>query len=162
MAATDFFLKIDTIKGESKDDKHKDEISVESWSFGLTNTGSFGHGGGGGAGKAAFQDLSFTSMLCAASPKLFAACATGEHIKSAILTCRKAGGKEAEYLIVTLSDVLVSSYNSSCSGGGDIYPMDQFSLNFAKIEVTYKGQDEKGGLGAAIKAGYDLAKNVKV
>lgn len=162
MAAVDYFLKIDTIKGESMDDKHKDEIQIESWSFGLTQTGSFGQGGGGGAGKASFQDVHFTSKTNASSPKLFIASATGEHIKSAILTCRKAGGKQEEFLIITLSDILVSSYQTGGHGASGELPMDQFALNFAKIEYAYKVQDAKGGLGAAIKAGYDLKKSVKV
>jgi type VI secretion system secreted protein Hcp len=162
MAAVDYFLKIDGIKGESQDDKHKDEIQLESWSFGLTQTGSFGAGGGGGAGKASFQDVHFTSKTNAASPKLFIASATGEHIKSAILTCRKAGGKQEEFLIITLSDILVSSYQSGGHGASGELPMDQFALNFAKFEMAYKVQDAKGALGAAIKAGYDLKKSVKV
>jgi type VI secretion system secreted protein Hcp len=162
MAAVDYFLKIDGIKGESQDDKHKDEIQIESWSFGLSQTGSFGAGGGGGAGKASFQDVHFTSKLNAASPKLFIASATGEHIKSAILTCRKAGGKQEEYFVVTLSDILVSSYQTGGHGASGELPMDQFALNFAKMEIAYKVQDNKGGLGAAIKAGYDLKKSVKV
>jgi type VI secretion system secreted protein Hcp len=162
MAAVDYFLKIDGIKGESQDDKHKDEIQVESWSFGLTQTGSFGQGGGGGAGKASFQDLHISSKTNAASPKLFIATATGEHIKQAILTCRKAGGKQEEFLVITLSDILVSSYQTGGHGASGELPMDQFALNFAKIEYAYKVQDAKGGLGAAIKAGYDLKKSVKV
>ena len=162
MAAVDYFLKIDGIKGESQDDKHKDEIQIESWSFGLTQTGSFGQGGGGGAGKASFQDVHFTCGTNASSPKLFIASATGQHIKSAILTCRKAGGKQEEFLIVTLSDILVSSYQTGGHGASGELPMDQFALNFAKIEYSYKVQDAKGGLGAAIKAGYDLKKSVKV
>jgi type VI secretion system secreted protein Hcp len=162
MAAVDYFLKIDGIKGESQDDKHKDEIQLESWSFGLSNAGSFGAGGGGGSGKASFQDVHFTSKTNAASPKLFIASATGEHIKSGILTCRKAGGKQEEFLVVTLSDLLVSSYQTGGHGASGELPMDQFSLNFSKIEIAYKVQDAKGGLGAAIKAGYDLKKSVKV
>jgi type VI secretion system secreted protein Hcp len=162
MAAVDYFLKIDGIKGESQDDKHKDEIQIESWSFGLTQTGSFGAGGGGGAGKASFQDFHITSKSNAASPKLFLASATGEHIKSAILTCRKAGGKQEEFLIYTMSDILISSYQTGGHGASGELPMDQFAINFAKIETSYKVQDAKGALGAAIKAGYDLKKNTKV
>ena len=37
MAAVDYFLKFDGIKGESADVKHKDEIDVESWSWGETH-----------------------------------------------------------------------------------------------------------------------------
>ena len=47
MAVVDYFLKIDGIDGESSDDKHKNEIQVESWSFGETQTGTGAYGGGG-------------------------------------------------------------------------------------------------------------------
>ena len=72
MAAVDFFIKFDGIKGESADAKHKDEIDVESWSFGETNAIGGGAGGGGGAGKASFQDFHFTMHLNRASPALMA------------------------------------------------------------------------------------------
>ena len=45
MAAADYFLKIDGIEGESKADKHKDEIDLQSFSWGATQSGSFAAGG---------------------------------------------------------------------------------------------------------------------
>ena len=68
--ASDIFAKIGDIKGESLDDKHKDEIEVLSWSWGVTNAGATTAGGGGGAGKASFHDLSFTHKIDKASPVL--------------------------------------------------------------------------------------------
>jgi type VI secretion system secreted protein Hcp len=75
--ATDIFAKIGDIKGESVGAKHKDEIEVLSFSWGVANSGSTPSGGGGGAGKAAFQDLSFVHDIDKATPALFKACATG-------------------------------------------------------------------------------------
>ena len=89
------------------------------------------------------------------------ACASGEHIKSAVLVCRKAGKEQQEYLKVTLSDILVSSYQTGGSAG-DVVPMDQISLNFAKVEFEYKPQKADGTLDAAAKAGWDLKANKKV
>src|SRR5262245_7006243 len=97
MAAVDFFLKIEGIDGESTDDKHKGEIDIQSFSWGVTNTGSHGAGGGGGTGKSVFQDLHFTTHVNKSSPKLMLACATGEHLKKAVLTVRKAGKDQQEY-----------------------------------------------------------------
>jgi type VI secretion system secreted protein Hcp len=161
MAQVDFFLKIDGIPGESKDAKHSNEIDVDSWSWGETNTGDAGSRGGLGAGKVQMQDFNFTMKVNKASPKLFEACATGSHIKSAILTCRKAGGDQQEYMKYTFTTLLVSSYMTGGSDGG-VIPMDQISLNFAKVEVEYKEQKADGTLGGATKAGYDLAANKKV
>jgi type VI secretion system secreted protein Hcp len=161
MAQVDYFLKIDGVEGESTDDKHKSEIDLQSWSWGENNSGSHVAGGGGGAGKVVMQDFHFVMKTNKASPKLLLACATGEHIKKAVLTCRKAGGEQQEYMTMTLSDLLVSSFQTSGSQG-DVIPMDQISLNYSKIEYEYKPQTEKGTLGAAVKVGYDLKLNKKV
>src|SRR5262245_50008364 len=160
MAGVDYFLKIDGIQGESKADKHKDEMDIMSFSWGATQSGTFAFGGGGGAGKVSMQDFHFTMYDNKASPALFLACATGEHLKSAILTCRKAGKEQQEFLKVTMSDCLVSSFQTGGSAGGNVIPTDQVSLNFAKIEHEYKEQDAKGGLGGSVKKTFDL-KTVK-
>ena len=159
--AVDYFLKIDGIDGESNDSKHKGSIDVESWSWGETQTGAHAAGGGGGAGKVSMQDFHFVMKVNKASPKMFLACATGEHIKKAELLCRKAGKEQQEYLKITMSDLLVSSYQTGGSSG-DVIPVDQISLNFAKIEWEYKEQKTDGTLGAPAKAGYDVKSNKKV
>jgi len=154
MAAVDYFLKIDGIQGESRDDKHKDEIDIESFSWGETQSGTFAGGGGGGAGKVSMQDFHFTMAYNKASPALFLACAQGDHIKNAILTCRKAGKKQQEFMKVTMSDVLVSLFQ--IGGAVGVVPTDQISLNFAKIEVEYQEQDATGKIVASIKKWFDL------
>lgn len=53
--ALDMFIKIDGIKGESTDDKHKDEIDVLSWSWGMSQSGTVHTTGGSGAGKVSFR-----------------------------------------------------------------------------------------------------------
>ena len=156
--AVDIFLKIDGIKGESQDSKHKEEIDVMSYSFGASQSGTMSYGGGGGAGKVQFQDLSFTHRVDKASPILFLHCANGAHIKEATLTNRKAGKEQQEYLVVKLYDVLVSSCQQSDSAGGDL-PVDNVTLNFAKIEIDYKEQKKDGTLGASVKANWDQKLN---
>jgi type VI secretion system secreted protein Hcp len=97
-----------------------------------------------------------------ASPKLFLACASGEHIADGLLTCRKAGKEQQEFLTIKFTDLLVSSYQTGGAGQSSVVPTDQISLNFTKIELEYKEQKPDGSLGAAAKAGWDLKKNVKV
>jgi type VI secretion system secreted protein Hcp len=154
--AVDYFIKFDGIKGESADVKHKDEIDVESWSFGETHPGSAGAGGGGGgAGKVSVQDFHFVMRMSRASTGLMKACATGQHIKLATLTARKAGKGQQDYLTFKFHDVLVSSFQTGGSEGADV-PTDQVSFNFAKFEVQYKPEKADGSLGAAVDFGYDL------
>ena len=162
MAVVDYFLKLNGIDGESTDHKHKGEIDLESWSWGATNTGSSATGGGSGAGKVSMQDFHLTMKVNKASPKLMLSCATGTHIKKAVMVARKAGGEQEEFYTITMSDLLVSSYQTGGSGHGGVVPTDQFSLNFSKIEIEYKPQDEKGKLGAPIKTGWDLKQNKKI
>ncbi len=107
------------------------------------------------------QDFHFTMTINKASPKLLLACANGEHIADAKLTCRKAGKEQQEYLIFKFTDLLVASYQSGGSHG-DMVPTDQISLNFSKIEIEYKPQKADGSLDGSINAGYDLKTNKQV
>lgn len=159
--AVDYFLKIDGIKGESMDSTHKDEIDLQSWSWGETQTGSHAFGGGGGSGKVSMQDFHFVMNANLASPKLLLACANGEHIKAASLVCRKAGKEQQEYLKIKFNDLLVSSFQTGGSSGGEV-PMDQISLNYAKIEYSYAKQKPDGTLDGPVTAGYDIKINKAV
>ena len=151
--ASDIFAKIGDIKGESLDDKHKDEIEVLSWSWGVSNAGSMAHGGGGGEGKASFSDLSFTHKIDKASPVLMKACATGVHIKEATITHRKAGKGQQEFLIFKMNDVIVTSVQDS-DGGDDL--TESVSIAFAKIDLEYRPQKRDGSLDAGIHFKYDI------
>lgn len=163
-AAVDYFLKIDGVQGESTDDKHKGEIEIESWSWGASQpglvSGGSGAGGGGGAGKVTVNDFHFSKAVDKASPVLMLSTATGQHFPKAVLTVRKAGGDQQEYIKITLTDVLISSYQ--VGGDQSALPVDSFSLNFAKIEYEYHPQRADGSLEAPVKAGYDVKANKKI
>ena len=158
MATADYFIKFDGIKGESADAKHKDEIDIEAWSWGETHAGAAGSAGGAGAGKVAMHDFQFVMRLNKASLGLMRACTTGQHIKTATLSGRKAGKGQQEYLTFKFYDVLVSSYQTGGSEGDDV-PTDQVSFNFAKIEVEYKEQKPDGSLAPGAQFKYDLKAN---
>jgi type VI secretion system secreted protein Hcp len=162
VVAESWFLKIDGIQGESADVSHKDEIDVLSWSWGVASSGTLAHGGGGGAGKAVFQDLHFVARISKASPMLFLACATGTHHKDASLSGVRGAGKSksAEFLRYKLSDVVVTTVQHSDTD--DSAPMEQFSLNYSKIEVSYTPQLASGKVGAPIRAGFDVKANKKI
>jgi len=156
--AVDMFIKVGDIKGESKDGSHKDEIDVLAWSWGLSQSGSFAMGAGGGSGKVSVQDLSFTKYVDASSTALMMAVAKGTHIKQATLVVRKAGDKPLEYIKITLDNVLISSLSTGGSGGEDRLT-ENVSLNFAKFKVEYTTQADTGGKGTTSTAAYDVAKN---
>ena len=155
--AVDYFLKIDGIEGESQDIKHKGEIDILSWSWGESNSGSSAFGGGAGAGKVSMQDFHFVMKINKASPKLFQATATGQSVKQAVLSGRRSKHQQ-EFLKWTLSNLLVSSYQTA--GGGEQaggLPIEQFSLNFARIRIDYRPQKPDGTLGEPVTAEFDLA-----
>ena len=155
--ASDIFAKIGDIKGESLDAKHKDEIEVLSFSWGVTNAGNIGTGGGGGAGRATFQDLSIVHKIDKATPRLLAACATGGHLKDATITQRKAGKGQQEYLIIKMNDIIITgvSLSSSEAGGSS----ENVSMAFAKVDLEYKPQRPDGSLDPGIHFKYDIKAN---
>src|SRR5262245_27586461 len=156
--ATSIFVRIAGIKGESVDAKHKDEIDALTWSWGVTQTGSMSYGGGGGAGKAQFNDLVFTHHIDKATPLLFKACATGQHLADATLTQRKAGNAQHEFLVIKMTDVLVVAVAHGGSVEGEA-THETVALQFAKVDVEYKPQKADGSLDAGLHFKYDLKTN---
>jgi type VI secretion system secreted protein Hcp len=176
-----YFLKIEGIEGDSQDPEHKGEIDLLAWSWYQSQGGVYAAGGGGGAGKVNMEDFHFDMTVNKASPRLFVACATGEHIRKAVLTCRKVNKKYKEYLKIILTDLLVSSYQidgqfqqiteevhvdrketSTKAGHNQIGPKTHVTLNFARIEIEYNEQKEDGSASGMVKAGWDLKANKAV
>ncbi|WP_179401433.1 Hcp family type VI secretion system effector [Burkholderia guangdongensis] len=160
--AVDIFIKMTDskgeLKGESRDDKHKDQIDVLAWSWGMSNSGSAHMGGGAGAGKANVQDLSFTKYVDKATPGLLRSCVTGDHFTKVELFVRKAGGKPLEYIKVEMDEVIVTSISSGGSGGEDRLT-ENVTLNFAKFTYTYTPQKPDGSGDTEIPFTYDIAVN---
>ena len=134
MSQLDYFLKIEGIKGESVDDKHKDEIDVESFSWGVSQTSVRSGAGGAASGKAQFQDFHFTMPINRSSPQLFLATADGHHIKQATFVgeTRNTDSGGGQFFKYTFTDVLVSSYQDAGSANGVI---DASALRFADVKV---------------------------
>jgi type VI secretion system secreted protein Hcp len=155
--AADIFAKIGDIKGESLDAKHKDEVEVLSWSWGVSQTGNLAQGSGGGSGKASFSDVHFTHHIDKASPLLMKACATGMHIKDATITARKAGKGQQEYLIFKMNDILITSVQPALNGSES--SVESVSLQAAKVDLEYKPQKPDGSLDAGVHFKYDIKLN---
>lgn len=141
--AYNMVIKIEGVDGESKISGHEDEIDVLSWSWGISQSGSFHSGGGGGSGKADIQDISFTKFVDKASTPLMLKCCKGEHIPEATLTVMKAGGDPIEYVVIVMTKLLVSSVSTGGSGGDDSLT-ENVTLNFAEVEAKYQPQDDEG------------------
>ncbi|RZA30702.1 MAG: type VI secretion system tube protein Hcp [Proteobacteria bacterium] len=156
--AQDIFLKIAGIDGESQDSAHKNEIDVSSWTWQVLQESNMQQGSGGGSGKATVKDLSFVHDVDRASPNLMKYCLTGKHIPEAKLTVRKAGGTPLEYLKLTMTDVVITNVQPAGSSKDEIIK-EQVSMSFAKVKQEYTVQNQQGGSGGAVTAGYDIKLN---
>ena len=146
--AGDMFLMVKgakhgLIKGESQDSTHKGEIEVLSWSWGMQAKPSLG--GGGASGKATINDLKIVKRLDSASTALMAALRTNEQIQKAVLTLRKAGKGQLEYLKITIEQGRITSVTvdaGDLSGSPEV--VEKVSFSFNKIEVEYVPQGKDG------------------
>ena len=157
--AADIHIKIDDIPGESNHKGHAGEIEVASFSWGMSQPAGFNLGSGGGTGKVSLSDLTFMHHVDKSSPNLMKYCCNGKHIKSAVLTAKKAGGAHVPYIKITLSDIIVSSVNQSASEGGGV-AMESISLAFSKFKIDYQEQGQDGAAkGGPISADWDIKTN---
>jgi type VI secretion system secreted protein Hcp len=164
MATIGYFLRIDGVQGESADARHQGWIDAESWSWGETHPGPGGPpgaGAGAGAGRVQVHDLHVVAHFGRASPRLLVACASREHFRQAELAAVRTGGAQQEFLTLTLSDVVVTAYQTGGSAVGGLAPTDQLALGFGKIVVEYRPQKADGSLAAPVKGGWDVRANRK-
>lgn len=163
--AVDIFLKIDEpeIEGESSDHAHEGEMDVVSWAWGMSQSGTMHIARGGGAGKVSVQDLHITKYVDKGTANLMLGAAKGTQYRTAVLTCRKAGGDEqVEYLKIEMENVIISSVSTSSSTGDD-RQMENITLNFAKFKVTYTPQDNDGSpLPEIGPVGWDIQRNEEI
>ena len=144
--ATTTFMKFDGIDGEVATKDHKGEVEVLSWSWGLTASTSSG-GGGGGVGKAVPKELRIVHRYDKASPLLAKAAASGQHLKTAVMTARKAGGRQKDFFKVTMKEVFITSVADGDDGSG---ATEEIAMSYGEIDFSYQPQDVKGNLGPAV------------
>jgi type VI secretion system secreted protein Hcp len=157
--SSDIFIKLDDIKGESQDDKHRGEIDVLSWSWGSTQPGMAQTGGGTGKGKIQVHDLTFAMPNSCATPTLLGLHFSGKPIKKGVLTMRKAGHTPLEYAKITMEDCIVTSVNHTGGGADPQTHSETVTLQFARVKYEYTPQNSDGSGGAAVTTGWDVAGN---
>ena len=157
--STDAFLKLGDLKGESVVKDFEKQIQVQSWSWGMNQAGTTHKGTGGGAGKVDVSDMAISKTCDTASPNLALACCNGKHFDEAVLTVRKAGETPLSFLVITMTDVIITNVQVGGSYGAEEVD-EQVGLNFAKYKISYQPQDNKGAkAGGTVDTEYDIAKN---
>ena len=163
MAQADYFLKLEGLKGESTDSKHKEELELESISWGVSNATTIGSAtGGAGAGKAKAGEFAFTKRIDKTSPMLYLNCVSGHHYKDVLLTVRKAGGEQQEYFKVKMTTVFTTKYENTGAPGSGGLVLENVTMVYGSLEVIYKEQKADGSLGGEVKQGWDYIQNKKL
>lgn len=153
--ASDFHIKLAGVEGEAEHKDHKGEIEIHSWGWSVSNASSAGSGGGSGKGKAQPGEFVFTHDYDKASPTLAKHCVSGKHFDTLVLTCRKSGEGQQEYLKITLKEAFITSLNPGGASGGDV--VENVTVSYKDVEFTYKPQTGKGGTGGDVKFGWNVA-----
>lgn len=157
--ASDAYLQIEGIKGESADAGHQGWIELTSVSFGVMQptVGNKSTAGGHTAGHCEHRTLSLSKIADLASPILMQHCSMGKTIPKARLEFMRADGdgKRVKYYQVDLENVLVSHMDQVMSGGGLL--QDEIGLCFSKVKWSYIQQKIGGGIGGQTAGGWDLA-----
>ena len=159
--AFDTFIKIKGVDGESTHSKHPGEIEIYSFSWGASNPTTVGSGKTGlSAGRVSLSSFNIMKKSDKSSPTLFQACCNGKHFDDAVVVMNKASGEggQAPFLKYTFTDVMIESIQWSGSSGGDDTPTESVSISYAKCEIEYQQQDDKGNVGKPVLASWDLTK----
>lgn len=154
--AVNAYLYIDGVEGPSTSRKH--HIDILSFSWGVTQTATYGPGASGKeakAGRADFSHLSVMKVLDKTTPLLCDHCATGDILKKVyILYDKPVADHQQSYFRIWLKDALITSVQLS---GSHENPSEAVTFAFQGVEVAYAPEKDDGTLDAAIRKGYDLA-----
>jgi type VI secretion system secreted protein Hcp len=143
----DMFLQLESqragsVKGESSDPKHPDEIQVTHWSWGMTSSTQMG--AAGTAVKTALSELHIHKRADSATTALMSVMRNNDTVKKAVLSVRKSGGSPIDYLVITLQNARITSYEIVGAQEDDPDVSEHFTLTFESIDITYYPQDAQG------------------
>ncbi|EXU76448.1 MULTISPECIES: Hcp family type VI secretion system effector [Erwinia] len=156
--STDIFLRIEGITGESQDASHKGWSSVDSFSWGATQPGNMAYGGGGGAGKVQYRDLSVQTKIDKATPAVMRYTSNGKHVSKVELSSCKAGGTQLEYCLITLEDVLITGVLFNGATQRELTGIT-YQFQAAKVKIQYWEQSAAGSRGAETQSAWNIKEN---
>jgi type VI secretion system secreted protein Hcp len=147
VAATDMFLKIGDIKGESADKQHPGEIEVLAWSWGVNGPAAGVSKKDGG--PACSEPLSVEKFVDSTTPPLATGASLNTTFPAATLTVRKSGDRPIEFVVVKLAGVTVKTLEN---GGpdGEGYFKEKLTLAYKSAAFTYTPQKADGSAGASM------------
>ena len=152
------FLEVDGMPGSSDNANHKDEIELLWYCFGFSSRSDL-RGCNSDEGKNVFDKTDFDGFhfIMAdnmATPRLMTAYLGNTTINTVTFSAQRGTtlGAGTDYLVVTLSNVKVTSY---FHGSNEDYkiPVVEASLSYSKIHMTYEEDTQ------TISAGWDFTTN---
>jgi type VI secretion system secreted protein Hcp len=153
--AVNAYLYIDGIQGPST--SRTDHIDILSFSWGVSQTSTYGAGASGKeakAGRADFSNLTIMKVLDKTTPLRCDHSATGNILaKVYILYDKPVGDKQQAYFRIWIKDALITSVQLS---GSNENPTESVSFAFQGVEYAYAPEKDDGSLDAAIRKGYNL------
>lgn len=153
-------LNLGSIQGESQSSNHTQEIEINSFSFGSTNSAIRSASGTAKGGKPTVSEITVSKEVDKASPQLFSALVGSTLIKAATISVSKltGGGKPEDYLVISLTNVYITSLQTSSDKSlpPNQVGLETVTLNFQKINIDYKVQLTSGLLASGGTASYDL------
>jgi len=155
--ATDMYLWIDGVPGESTDDRHRDWIEIVSFDSKVSMAGSEATSGGSSAPVVEFSEMTVGKVIDKATPLLHRHCCSGRYFPSVVIELCRAMGEKQVYMKYTLTNVIVSSV-----GPVTVTPtsqLEQVSFRFGRIEWEYTLTDPDGKPGSTVREGWDLEMN---
>ncbi len=145
----DYFLMLEGCPGESDDQKHPAEIVLSEFGIVVANRGTRAHYG---VGRPNFEPVTCSTTIEQSYPTLHKLLLTHAKIPKGVLTCRKAGKTQQDFLKISFTDVLITSVSTQ---SGPVLPVISFSFSFVKVEFQYREQREDGTLGGSLMAQFD-------
>lgn len=161
MAGETFYVFMKNIKGAVTEQKHKDWIDAQSYSFGLSNDSSVGAGTQKNRvmGSTRLHDITFSRLVDKASAQIMQAAAEGRNFDEVKVEFVRPGKQGEEvYHTMKFENCVITSWQQS--GHGGTQGSESMSLNFVKIENKFIEYDEKGKAGSPVTGSYDSSKAV--
>jgi type VI secretion system secreted protein Hcp len=152
-------LSLTGIKGESTSKRHRDEIVVESWNWGVAVPTVSGLGGASSTGRPSFAPFTFAHRVDTASPPLWRACVTGQHIAEGVLSVARPMATVGDYITLRMTDVLITSVSVADASADTQPPLETVTLGCAVFEYTYRPQLANGSFGPAVVLKFDIRQN---
>lgn len=157
-AATEIFMMVEGIPGESQDTRHRNEIVLTGYSFDIIQSAAAATGGGARAGRVTFSPITVTKSVDVSSPRLVLASASGQRLQQVIITVGRPGREPFEFLRFTLTGIAISRFAQENTSAGT--PAEVIGLTFATIEIEYIPQRPDGSAGTPVRMKWDVQRNM--